>query len=191
MRATSFVDESSGLEVQQLMINYEGAPKGLKQVLLERGLWIDKLPKDCKAKFAVGVNPACCALHRLGAQPDFKAQKSILYEAIAKTNHMCDFLPKFHCKLAPIENFWGHAKRYTRANCDYSILALRSTVPRSLDQVPVPSIRKYFRRAAHVIQAYAGGCSYKLAQFAHKKYKSHRQIPEHAMEAIVGELEQQ
>ena len=84
-----------------------------------------------------------------------------------------------------------HAKRYTRANCDYSILALRSTVPRSLDQVPVPSIRKYFRRAAHVIQAYAGGCSYKLAQFAHKKYKSHRQIPEHAMEAIVGELEQQ
>lgn len=124
MRGTMFLDASSGTEIMQSMVNYEGIPKGLKQVLLERGLWIEKLPKDCKAKFAVGVNPECCALHCLGSQPHFKAQKSILYEAIAKTHHICNFLPKFHCELAPIKNFWGHAKRYTRANCDYSILAL-------------------------------------------------------------------
>lgn len=190
MRETKFVEASSGAEVRQSMVNGEGVPKGLKQVLHERGLWIEKLPKDCKAKFAVGLNPECCALHRLGSQPDFKAQKSILYEALAKTRHICDFLPKFHCELAPIENYWGHAKRYTRANCDYSIVALRKTVPESLDQVPVSSIRKYFRRAAHVMQAYAGGLSYKLAKYAHKKYKSHRRIPEHCMDQIMIEIEE-
>lgn len=189
MRATVFVDALSGVEIVQAMITTEGVPKGLKQVLLERGLWIDRLPKDCKAKFAVGLNPDCCALHRLGGQPDFKAQKSILYEALAKTRHICDFLPKFHCELAPIENYWGHAKRYTRANCNYSILALRRTVPVSLDQVPVSSVRKYFRRATHLMQAYANGCSYKLAQYAHKKYKSHRRIPEQAMEQILIDIE--
>ena len=92
------------------MIDDKGIPKGLalEQALFERGLWIEKLLKDCKAKFAVGLlTPECfCALHRLGGQPDFKAQKSILYEAIAKTRHICDFLPKFHCELAPIKNFW-------------------------------------------------------------------------------------
>ena len=189
MRETTFVEASSGAEITQAMINGEGVPKGLKQVLLERGLWIEKLPKACKAKFAVDLNPECCALHRLGGQPDFKEQELILYEAIAKTRHICDFLPKFHCELAPIENFWGYAKRYTRANCDYSILALRKTVPLSLDQVPVSSIRKYFRRAAHVMQAYAEGYSYKLAQYAHKKYKSHRRIPEQCMDQIMIEIE--
>jgi hypothetical protein len=113
MRANMFVDASSGAEITQAMVNDEGIPKGLKQVLLERGLWIEKLPKDCKAKFEVDLNPECCALHRLGGQSDFKAQKSILYEARAKTRHICDFLPKFHCEMAPIENFWGHAKRYS------------------------------------------------------------------------------
>jgi hypothetical protein len=81
-RETTFVEASSGTEIAESMINNKGIPKGLKQVLFERGLWIEKLPKDCKAKFAVCLNPECCALHRLGGQPDsFKAQKSILYEA--------------------------------------------------------------------------------------------------------------
>jgi len=188
MRTTKFVD-ASGTVVVQTMVDEHGIPKGLKQVLMERGLWVEKMPKDCKAKFAVGLNPECCALHRLGAQSDFKAQKSILYEAIDKTCHICDFLPKFHCELAPIENYWGYAKKYTRATCDYSIISLRMTVPLSLDAVPVPSIRKYFRRATHLMQAYAKGYSYKLAEYAHKKYKSHRRIPDHKIGPILDEIE--
>jgi hypothetical protein len=188
MRTTKFVD-ASGTVVVQTMVDEHGIPKGLKQVLMERGLWVEKMPKDCKAKFAVGLNPECCALHRLGAQPDFKAQKSIPYEAIDKTCHICDFLPKFHCELAPIENYWGYAKKYTRATCDYSIISLRMTVPLSLDAVPVSSIRKYFRRATHLMQAYAEGYSYKLAEYAHKKYKSHRRIPDHQIGLILQEIE--
>ena len=158
---------------------------------MERELWLEKLPESCTAKLAVGLNPKCCALHRLAVQPDFKAQKSILNEAIDKRNHICDFLPKFHCELAPIENYWGYAKNYTRANCDYSIISLRKTVPLSLDAVPVPSIRKNFCRATHLMQAYTEGYSYKLAKYAHKKYKSHRRIPNHHMDEILCEIGEQ
>lgn len=186
MRNTTFVNES-GMEVEQTM-HEDNVPKGLKKILLERNLWVEKLPKHCGAKFAVGMMPACCAIHRLGAQPDFRAQKSILYEAIGKTRHICDFLPKFHCELAPIENFWGYSKKYTRSNCDYSIVALRKTVPLSLDAVPVSSIRKYFRRATHLMQAYFKGCTYKLAEYAHKKYKSHRRILDHQLDEILLEI---
>ena len=67
----------------------------------------------------------CCACHRLGAQPDFQNQKSILYESLEGTGHLCDFLPKFHFELAPIENYWGFAKQWTRSRCDYSVQVLR------------------------------------------------------------------
>jgi hypothetical protein len=186
MRSTSFFNEL-GVEIEQAMHEHN-VPKGLKKILLEREMWIEKLPKHCGAKFAVGSNPECCAIHRLGAQPDFRAQKSILYEAIGKTRHICDFLPKFHCELAPIENFWGYAKKHTRSNCDYSIVALRKVVPLSLDAVPLPSIRKYFRRATHLMQAYSKGCTYKLAEYAHKKYKSHRRILDHQLDQILLEI---
>ena len=186
MRSTVFVN-GAGVEIEQTM-HEDNVPKGLKKVLLERELWIEKLPKHCGAKFAIESNPACCAIHRLGAQPDFRAQKSILYEAIDKTCHICDFLPKFHCELAPIENFWGYAKKHTRSNCDYSIIALRKTVPHSLDAVPLSSIRKYFRRATHLMQAYSKGCTYKLAEYAHTKYKSHRRILDHQLDQILLEM---
>ena len=116
-------------------------------------------------------------------------KKSILYEALEGTRHICEFLPKFHYELALVENFWGYAKTYTRANCDYSIHSLRTTAPEALDVVPVSSIRKYFRRAMHLMQAYAEGYSYKLVLYAHKKYTSHRRIPEHQMNAIMEEIE--
>ena len=165
------------------MVDSEEVPKGLKQILGKRGLWIEKLKNYCKARdVSLTGSPDCCTLHRMAAQPDFKAQKSILYEALGKTRHTCDILPNFHCELAPIENYWGFAKTYTRTNCDYSISALRKTVPLSLEFVPIFSIRKFSKRAAHLTQAYAKDYSYKLTMFAHKKYRSHRQILEGKIE---------
>jgi hypothetical protein len=165
-------------------------PKGLKRILLESRLLIAKRPKQCGAKFAIGANPACCAIHRLDAQPDFRAQKSILYKAIGKTFHstICDFLPKFHCEFAPIENFWGRAKKHSQSNCDYSIVALNKAVPLALDTVPLSSMRKYFCRATHLLQAYSKRCTYKFAEYAHKKYKSQRQILDHQLDEIMLEL---
>ena len=56
------------------------------------------------------------------------------------TDHLCDFLPKFHCELAPVECFWGYAKRNCRISCDYSIHGLRDAVPKYLSEVPLASI---------------------------------------------------
>ena len=186
MRSATFVN-GLGVKIEQAM-HEQNVPKGLKKILLERQLWKEKLPKQCGAKFAIGANPACCAIHRLGAQPDFRAQKSILHEANGKTRHICGFLPKFYCELAPIENFWGYAKKHTRSNCDYSIVALRKAVPLALDAVPLLSMRKYFHRATHSMQAYSKGCTYKLAEYAHKKYTSHRQILDHQLEEVMLEI---
>ena len=79
------------------------------------------IASECKLNPPTMPTPTCCARHRLGAQPDFQNQKSILFEALEETRHLCDFLPKFHCELPPIENY-----------CDYSIHALRTTVSESL-----------------------------------------------------------
>jgi hypothetical protein len=61
-----------------------------------------KLPKQYGAKFAIGANPACCAIHRLGAQPDFRALKSILYKA-AKDAIFVTTSPNFICELAQLK----------------------------------------------------------------------------------------
>mmetsp|Transcript_24550 Transcript_24550/g.36028 ORF Transcript_24550/g.36028 Transcript_24550/m.36028 type:complete len:238 (-) Transcript_24550:1216-1929(-) len=187
MRDTSFTT-SEGTVVQQRMVGNDSKPKGLKLVLEERNLWLNGLRQKCKLNPPTVPTPTCCACHRLGAQPDFQNQKSILYEALEGTGHFCDFLPKFHCELAPIENYWGFAKQWTRSRCDYSIQALRKTVPKSLDAVPLSSISKYFRRAHHLIQACDQGLSYTLAMFAHKTYESHRRLPPNQMDAIDDEI---
>jgi len=39
----------------------------------------------------------------LSKQDDFRSQKSQVEEMITERGHLCIFLPKFHCKLNPIE----------------------------------------------------------------------------------------
>ena len=160
-----------------------GQAKGLKQVLAERG--IDVAARKIKMKCAavdVDVNSGtileCCARHCMASHPDFLAQKSILEETIEAAGHICFLLPKYHCELNPIESYWGAAKRFARFNCDYTFTGLQACVPKSLDSVPLTSIRKFFCRCFHFIQSYSYGCDYKLTRFAHKKYKSHPRIPE-------------
>ncbi len=101
------------------------------------------------------------------------------------------FLPKYHCEFTPIEAYWRAAKRYARANGDYSFEGLKSCVPTSLESVPLASIRKFFRRCGHFVQSYHFGCDYELTKFAQKKYRSHRRIPDTVLqerEAIIPEM---
>ena len=133
----------------------------------------------------------CCARHCMASHPDFRAQTSLLEETITSAGHICLFLPKYHCELNPIEAYWGAAKRYARANCDYSFEGLKACVPKSLESVSLVSIRKFFRRCGHFVQSYHLGCDYELTKFAHKKYRSHRRIPESILqekEAIIAEM---
>ncbi|ETV79110.1 hypothetical protein H257_07846 [Aphanomyces astaci] len=158
-----------------------GTPKGIKAVLAERGALEGSMLLTCGATVQLPTGPAlleCCARHRLASYPDFRTQKSILEETVVAGGHICLFFPKYHCELNPIESFWGAAKRHARSNCDYSWNGLVQCVPLSLGSVPLVSIRKFFRRCSHFIQAYSYGLDYAMSKYAHKKYKSHRRIPD-------------
>lgn len=85
---------------------FMGQAKGLKHLLWERGLWRQGMTVDGQ-RTVRGVKqkvvPALSAKMVMGACPDIMKQKSALQLCIEKRGHMCDFLPKFHCELNPIE----------------------------------------------------------------------------------------
>jgi len=59
-------------------------------------------------------NDWCCLYRILSLQEDFTNEKPMI-------QHVCMFLPKFHCELNPIEMLWGFMKY-----CEY--LHLSGTV---------------------------------------------------------------
>jgi hypothetical protein len=168
----------------QSMVNENGEPKGMKQVLIERGLWKDGLNADCqlcKDKIDDENRVDCCARRIISLQPDFLNQRSALEEVILEAGHKCIFYPKFHCELNYIERYWGAAKRHTRENCDYSWSGLQRIVPAALESVNIVTIRKFARKAWRYMDLYKKGITGKLAEYAAKKYKSHRCIPDYVL----------
>ncbi|GES93332.1 hypothetical protein RCL_jg21131.t1 [Rhizophagus clarus] len=168
----------------QSMVNENGEPKGIKQVLIERGLWKNGLNADCqlcKDKVDDENRVDCCARWIISLQPDFLGQKSASEEVILEAGHKCIFYPKFHCELNYIERYWGAAKRYTRENCNYSWSGLQHTVPAALESVNTITIRKFARKAWRYMDLYRKGVTGKLAEYAAKKYKSHRCIPDYVL----------
>jgi hypothetical protein len=89
----------------QSMINSDGTPKGLLNVLLERGFpqaELSKLRAKCKPVCPI-ESQQCCLARLLSQQDDFKNQPSQLETLIKGLGHEIIFLPKFHCELDPIE----------------------------------------------------------------------------------------
>ncbi|EQC30362.1 hypothetical protein SDRG_11939 [Saprolegnia diclina VS20] len=132
-----------------------GTPKGRLTILRERELLgpAETIRGQCRKTPCTTEEPYnCCAVNLLDHQPDFAAQKSMLEKVFEDSGHLMDLLRKFHPEFNPIENYWGSAKVYCCHHCDYTFKSLRETV-------------------------YAAGLSPPLAEFAVKKYKSHRSIP--------------
>ena len=155
-------------------LTMRGKPKGIRKILEERGFWKRELNLDCQAcknkkLTEESSRPNCCARRIIASQPDFIAQKSAIVELIESAGHTCVFYPKFHCELNFIEMYWGAAKRYTRNYCDYTWTGLQETVPRALDLVDIITIRRFARK------------SWRYTEYACKKFKSHRRIPQNEL----------
>lgn len=173
---------------------HPGKPKGMLAVAQERGLVKPgKAPmqrcSDCKStavKDPLVVN--CCLTRMLSVELDFTSEQSALQKLVESRGHLCKFLPKFHCELNPIECAWCAAKFTCRRECDYSFPHLKDRVPRVLDQLPIASIRRWFRLSDRFRDSYKRGLTGRLADFAVRKYKSHRRLPD---SIVVKELEEE
>ncbi|RPA97965.1 hypothetical protein L873DRAFT_1836176 [Choiromyces venosus 120613-1] len=175
----------------QCMMLPDGRVKGLKIVLEERGLWPTNrklltqctIPGDTPGQrkpnpaCKYGSNTDCCARALLSSQPDFQAQKGELQETLEAAGHMVIFYPSFHCELNFIEYFWGSAKVYARANCEYTFSSLVRIVPEALAQVPNKLIWKYYQRILRMMEAYRHDLVYGSDDFkkhVFTRYSSHR-----------------
>ena len=83
----------------QKMVDSKGTPKGMRQVLMERGVDVRGMKADDMRK-------------TLKERHDFKYEKTKVETMVAARGHRCIFIPKYHCELNPIECVWGHAKQY-------------------------------------------------------------------------------
>lgn len=152
--------------------DYIGKPKGMKQIAYERGLWRPGMVKHDDD------DPDNSLFHVLSKCLDFQGLvKSQLQEEIEGLGHGCDFLPKFHCELNPIERVWAKSKRYIRDRSDDSRSTLLANIPISLAKANVSAmeIKNYFARSFRYGECYLRGDSVLLAEMAVKK-KSHRTV---------------
>ena len=86
----------------QSMTTATGKQKGLQAILKERGFDVSRLKAKCKPVCPF-ESKGCCMARLLSQQDDFVHQESMLETCIKAAGHECIFLPKFHCKLNPIE----------------------------------------------------------------------------------------
>ena len=150
--------------VAQKMVDRNGVPKGMRQVLIERGVDVRGMKADDMRR-------------ALNETEDFKYEKTKVEKYLSGRGHRVIFIPKFHCELNPIERCWGDAKRYTREHCDYTFAGLERTIDRALNSVSIDLIRKYFRKVREIMRAYRNGLTpgHDLDMVL-KEYKSHRRV---------------
>jgi hypothetical protein len=181
-------DVQDGQKITQLMVypanhlTNPNQPKGIKAVLIERGLYQSGSRGKCESK-CDAQKTNCCNRRILEHQDDFKEQNSLVQETIEAAGHLCIFLPKFHCELNYIEFFWGVVKKYLRDNCNYTFEALKTNLPNALRSVQLKTFRLWEHRMYRWMDAYREGLGTSEAQiqvrkFSSTKYKSHRRIPE-------------
>eukprot|EP00734_Pompholyxophrys_sp_LG126_P000601 Pompholyxophrys_sp_v1_NODE_325_length_751_cov_8.928161.p1 type:complete len:188 gc:universal NODE_325_length_751_cov_8.928161:159-722(+) len=118
--------------------------KGAEQVLRERGLLKPKMKLDEMVQI-------------LAECDDFANEIPTVEHLVESQGHKTLWVPKFHCELNFIENVWGKAKQYTRANCNYTVAGLRKTIPLALDHIDLDVQRRFARKCRDYMRAYEAG----------------------------------
>lgn len=144
-----------------------------------------------------GRKKNCCCCWLLFTQPDFENQKSHLEEYITSQGHICDFYPKYHCKLNFIEQYWGAMKLIYRSTAKTrDMKKMEENVKISLDDMYIVQIQQwasfssdsdmpliilspisYANHAGWFISTYGQGLSGPEAAWANQKYHGHWTLP--------------
>jgi hypothetical protein len=100
---------------------------------------------------------------------------------------VCHFLPKFHPEMNPIEYFWAWIKRWFQERSNGTWQKAKNLVAEVLRLCPLPTIRRFFRRADRYASVYRLGATGVVAEFAVKKYHGHRVVRAMELEAATEE----
>jgi hypothetical protein len=162
-------------EVDDIKEGWVGKPKGIYQILYERG-WIDLSKKysaytldgkeEWKDESGSIMDPYLpyCMRHLLAACPDFRDEITAMEDLCENVStNECKvsilYTPKYHCEIAGegIEYAWGLSKKYYR-NLQYSqkrgIINFRRSIRESIDFVSVDHARKFSARVRRYMLAY-------------------------------------
>jgi hypothetical protein len=123
-----------------------GKPKGMEQVLRERGLWIQGMKGN-------QMDPLMDPQAVLAKCPDFVNQKTCLELLGDRIGVEIIHLSKFHAECNPIELHWGWAKEDIRKHTDGKMAYLRKHVLPFLQNMCPLRRRQYFRKAREYMLA--------------------------------------
>lgn len=121
-------------------------------------------------------NTNCCMMRLLSKQDDFHNQESMLKSLIKKAGHECIFLPKFHCKLNPIEivifliisqlkaritdilfKYWGWVKYHYCEVPKKNFAEAKDVAVRYFDACPTVVIQRFINYSWRFMSAYRMG----------------------------------
>lgn len=133
---------------------YVGKQKGMKQVLWERGLYVDGMSAAEKAPPEKRIDLILANL------PDFKNEKSALQHTIESRGHILLLSPKFHPEIAGvgIEYSWGMSKlKFRREINDEVAKHLHANMEASMCRATILTlgrVRRFARRTRDYCRAY-------------------------------------
>ena len=99
-----------GLEMSVIREGYAGKAKGRKQVLWERGWFLERMSTTATVAPEMNIDTV------LGNLPDFKNERPALQHLVESRGHILLLSSKFHPELAGvgIEYSWGMSKQKFR-----------------------------------------------------------------------------
>lgn len=142
-------------QLDEPIVGYEGKPKGVRQMLWERGLWEDGMTGSAEPSSGLNANTV------LGDCPDFREEKSALQHLVESRGHILIMSPKCHPELAGmgIEYSWGKAKlEFRRRTNDENPKKLEKNMLKALSTeaiLTLQRIRRFARRTRDYRRTYA------------------------------------
>ncbi|KAF8694004.1 hypothetical protein RHS03_08251, partial [Rhizoctonia solani] len=127
----------------------------------------------------------CCMEKCLSAEANFRAEKPLLQLVVEAARHLCILLPKFHCKLIPIEMYWGYAKQIFWGQCNGSFQLAKDLVPKCLDACLVQTICPFLQKTWRYMDAYRKGLTGVMAEHAVKEFTLHQKIAKQIMMEVA------